>query len=153
MIEVRPLNPALTVGDRDPLIYIFADSEWWNLIELSRRYGFEPPDKQIHFPRPYDHPVEIDTETSQRLWEAISAVYNDDAVPYALTWEESNATSFHGRVEQPGIEPEEAYVMREVPHEHPELHIGKLQVKQLMGCAQIGAEQGGIEVRRVRDED
>ena len=29
--------------------------------------------------------------------------------------------------------------------------LGKLWVKQLMGCAQIGAEQGGIEIRRSRD--
>jgi hypothetical protein len=97
MIEVRPLNPVQTVSDRDPLIASFADSEWWDLLKLARRYGFEPPDIQIHYPRPYDHPVELDAETSRGLWEAISAVYNDAAVPYATTWEESNTTTFFGR--------------------------------------------------------
>ena len=153
MIEVRPLNPVQTVSDRDPLIASFADSEWWNLLKLARRYGFEPPDIQIHYPRPYDHPVELDAETSRGLWEAISAVYNDAAVPYATTWEESNTTTFFGRLEVEGVEPEEAYVSREVPNAHPKLHVGKLQVKQLMECVEIGAEHDGIEIRRVRDED
>ena len=44
----------------------------------------EAPGIQIHYPRSYDHSVEIEAETSQRLWEAISAVYNNDAVPGLL---------------------------------------------------------------------
>jgi hypothetical protein len=32
------------------------------------------------------------------------------------------------------------------------LVIGKLRVRQLVECAQIGAEQGGLEIRLVREE-
>ena len=119
MIEVRPMNPVRTTGDTDPLIGRFADSEWWNLIELARRYGFKPPDAQIHFPRPYDHPVEIDTEASQSLWEAISAVYREDVVPYASTWEGSNATASSGRAELPNRPPEEGQVCERAPTSTP----------------------------------
>ncbi|MDP9458460.1 MAG: hypothetical protein CYG60_20100 [Actinobacteria bacterium] len=144
MIEVRPLNPVRTTINSDPLIGRFADSEWWNLIELARRHGFEPPNIQIHFPRPYDHPVELDTEASQGLWEAISAVYNDDVVPYASTWKESNATSSSGRAELPNRPPEEGQVMRESPHEHPELHVGR----QAAGAAACGVRADRSRARR-----
>lgn len=153
MIEVRHLNPVQNVGQQDPLIASFADSEWWNLIQLARQYGFELPETQVQYPRPYDYPVEIDAETSRRLYEAISDVYKDDRVPYAVTWEESNTTSLSGTVDLPGMEPEEAHVSREAAHADPEFHVGKLQVKQLMDCAELGAERGGIEIRRARDED
>jgi hypothetical protein len=153
MIEVRPLNSVRTAGDRDPIIATFADSEWWDLLELARRYGFEPPSIEIHYPRPYGHPVQIDAQTSQDLWESMSAVYNDDAVPYATTWEESTETSSYGRVEIPGAKPEDAHISREAAHEHPEFHVGKVQVERLVACAEIGAEQGGIEIMRLKDED
>ena len=153
MIEVRALNPEQAVEDRDPLIGTFADSEWWDLLELTRRYGFDLPNVEIHYPRPYDHPVEIDAETSRSLWEMISAVDNDDVVPHSTSREErTDTTSQGGGVEFPCTEPEETYVSRESAHQHPELHVGKLQVKQLLSCAQIGAEHDGIEIRRVRDE-
>ena len=51
MIDIRPLNPAHTSGDRDTLIGRFADSEWQDLIELARRYGFEPPNNENYLPR------------------------------------------------------------------------------------------------------
>jgi hypothetical protein len=127
MIEVRPMNPVYVVGDPDPSIARFADSEWRNLIELARRHGFEPPDIQSYYPRAYGHPVEIGAEASQRLYEAISAAYTDEVVPYASTLEDSNTN--------------------EIPHIHPELHVGKLQVKQFMECVEIGAGQGGIEIQ------
>jgi hypothetical protein len=73
MIDIRPLNPAHTSGDRDTLIGRFADSEWQDLIELARRYGFEPPNDENYLPSRYDEPIEIDAETSQGLLEAISA--------------------------------------------------------------------------------
>jgi hypothetical protein len=152
MIEVRPLNAAQTVEGRDPLIGTFSDPEWWDLLELTRRYGFDLPHVEIQYPRHYEHPVEIDAETSRSLWEMISAVYNDDVVPYSTTWEERTEPTSEGGVEFPCEEPEETSTSRESAHEHPELHVGKLQVKQLLNCAQIGAEQGGIEIRRVRDE-
>ena len=85
----------------------FADFEWRDLIELAQQYGFEPPDIQSYYPRPGDPPFEIDAESSQGLWETISAVHHADAVP-------PSAPSA----------------------------LGKLWVKQIMGCAQIGAEQG-----------
>ena len=81
MIDIRPLNPAHTSGDRDTLIGRFADSEWQDLIELARRYGFEPPNDENYLPRRYDEPIEIDAETSHGLLEAMSAVFNDDAIP------------------------------------------------------------------------
>ena len=117
MIHIRPLNPGHTSGDRDTLIGRFADPEWQDLIELARRYGFEPPNNENYLPSRYDEPIEIDAETSQGLLEAISAVFNDDAIP-------------------PGV-PSAA---------------GRLGVRQLMECAQLGAEQGGIEIRRSREE-
>lgn len=76
------------------------------------------PGLQAYYPQAYDRPVEIDPETSQGLWEAISAVYNGDEVP-------------------PGV---------------PYL-VGRLRVKQLVDCAGIGAEHGGIEIRRAREGD
>ena len=78
MIAVRSLYPVDIAGERDTVIARFADSAWWHLIELTRQYGFNPPHVQIYLSPPYDHPVQIDVETSQKLWEAISAVYNDD---------------------------------------------------------------------------
>jgi alpha-glucuronidase len=111
MIEVRPLNPVQTVRERDPIIAHFSDSEWWKLIELVRQYGFEPSDIQIYYARSYAHPVEIGAETSQGLWEAISAVYRDP--------------------------------------EHTDVKL-RVKVEQLRGCAQIGAEHGGIEIRRTK---
>jgi hypothetical protein len=153
MIKIKPQHPVLTSGDSDPTIGFFADSEWWNLVELARRYGFDPPNVEVHFPRPYDHPVEVNADVSQDLYEAISAVYKDEAVPYAATWEESNETSSTGIAQFPGEEPEEASIVREAPHEHPELHVGKVQVKRLMHCAQIGSERGGLVIWRTRDED
>lgn len=119
MIDIRPLNPVRRVGDPDTRIARFEESEWRDLIELVRRYGFEPLDLQTYYPQAYDRPVEIDPETSQGLWEAISDVYKDDAVP-------------------PGV---------------PSFAVGRVRVKQLMECAQIGADQGGIEIRRAREED
>jgi hypothetical protein len=116
MIEIRPLKPVHTVGDQDTLIAKFADFEWRDLIELAQQYGFKPPDTENYLPLLNDDALEIDAETSQGLWEAMSTVYYADAVP-------------------PGV---------------PSA-LGKLWVKQLMGCAQVGAEQGGIEIRRSRD--
>src|SRR5829696_4517029 len=44
--------------------------------------GFDPADIQSYYPRPGDPPFEIDAESSQGLWESISAVHHaDDAVP------------------------------------------------------------------------
>ena len=90
MIEIRPLNPVKAIGDPDTIIASFNDSEWRNLIDLMRRYGFELPDEQIYDLGTYDHPIEIDVETSQRLYEAVSAVHNDETAPYADIVEESN---------------------------------------------------------------
>jgi hypothetical protein len=134
MIDIRPLNPVNTVGNPDPLIAKFNYSEWRNLIDLAHRYGFEPPNDQIYYPRTYNHPVEIDAETSQRLYEAISAVHNDDTAPYAIIIAEERSTRVIARPDHDRV-------------------VGKLLVKKLMACAQIGAEQGGIEIRRSRDED
>jgi hypothetical protein len=117
MIEIRPLNPVHSVGDPDPLIGTFPDSVWQDLIELAQRYGFEPPDIEYYYPQRHGEPVEVDAEASQWLWEAISAVYHDGAVP-------------------PSLPPD----------------VGKLRVKELMECAQIGAERGGIEIRRSTEE-
>jgi len=118
MIEIRPLNSVHTLGDQDAVIGRFADFEWRDLIELAQQYGFDPPDIQSYYPRPGDPPFEIDAESSQGLWESISAVHHaDDAVP-------PSAPSA----------------------------LGTLWVKQIMGCAQIGAEQGGIEIRSSSDE-
>src|SRR5215210_9462021 len=118
MIEIRPINPVQTAQGHNTVIGVFADSEWWNLVELTRRYGFDLPDVEVHYPRPYNHPVELGVDVTQRLYEAISAVWNDEAVPYALTWEESNETSSFGVAELPGEEPEEANISREAAHEH-----------------------------------
>ncbi len=74
-------------------------------------------------------------------------------VPHSTSREEgTDSASQGGGVEFPCADPEETSVSRESAHQHPELHVGKLQVKQLLSCAQIGAEHGGIEIRRVRDE-
>lgn len=119
MIDIRPLNPVREVGDGDTRIGRFTDSEWRGLIELVRRYGFEPPEgDQAYHPQAFDQPIEIEPETSQRLWEAVSAVYNDDAVPSGVSYA-----------------------------------FGRAGVTRLLGCAQIGAEHGGIEIRRAREED
>src|SRR5215218_7695432 len=98
MIEVRPLNPVRTVGDPDTVIACFSDSEWRNLIELVRRYGFKSPDKEIQSPRPYDYPVVIDPKVSQGLLEAISAVYSNE---------------------------EEGHIMPDVADTDPGLHVGQ----------------------------
>jgi len=124
MIYVRPLNPVDIVGDRDPVIASFADSTWRDLIELAGQFGFRPPDVQSYYSPPYDRPVNLGAETSQELWEAISAVYKD-------VYKDGHA----------------------IPHAVSERHVRKLQVKHLMECAQIGAEHSGIEIRRGRDED
>jgi hypothetical protein len=119
MIEIRPLNPVHSVGDPDPLIGTFPDSVWQDLIELAQRYGFESLDIENYYPpHRYGEPVEMDAETSQRLWEVIRVVYHDDVVP-------------------PSLPPD----------------VGRLRVKQLMECAQIGAVRGGIEIRRSREEE
>lgn len=118
MIDIRPLNPVHVVGDPDTRIGRFTDSEWRSLIDLVKRHGFDPPDIEIYYPQAYDQPVEIDPEASQGLWEAISAVHKEDAVP-------------------PGA----SYAF------------GRAGVNRLVGCAQTGAEQGGIEIRRAREED
>src|SRR5215217_3768375 len=81
MIEIRPLNSVHTLGDQDAVIGRFADFEWRDLIELAQQYGFDPPDIQSYYPRPGDPPFEIDAESSQGLWESISAVHHADAVP------------------------------------------------------------------------
>jgi hypothetical protein len=99
LIEIRPLKPVHTVGDQDTLIAKFADFEWRDLIELAQQYGFKPPDTENYLPLLNDDAVEIDAETSQGLWEAMSTVYYADVVP-------------------PGV---------------PSA-LGKLWVKQLMGC-------------------
>lgn len=113
MIQVSPLDPVYIVDVSDRPIARFTDSEWRVLIELARRYGFEPPDIENYQPRrQYDNPIEIGTEGSQALWEAVSAMYNNNAVP--------SVDSI-------------------------------LRVKQLVDCAQIGAEQRGIEIRRIED--
>ena len=78
MIYVRPLNPVDIGGDGDPVIASFADSTWRDLIELAGQFGFSPPDVQSYYSPPYERPVNLGAETSQELWEAISAVYNDD---------------------------------------------------------------------------
>ena len=153
MIEVRAQHPVGTNRDPDPVIGSFAESEWCELVQLARRYGFDPPSVETHFPRPYDRPVELDADASRDLYEAISAVHNDEAVPYATTGEESTETSGSGTVRLPGEEPEEAAIIREAPDEHPDLHVGKVQVKRLLSCAQIGAGHGGLQIRRVRDRE
>ena len=53
----------------------------------------QSPRCQIYLSPPYDHPVQIDVETSQKLWEAISAVYNDD---HAIL---HTVPELHGRVQ------------------------------------------------------
>ncbi len=151
MIDVRPLNPVEVVNNPATSIGSFEDSEWWDLIKLARDYGFEPDDIQMHFPLPYDQPVRIEGQAARGLYEAVSALSNDDVVPYAATWDESNETGGFGTVYLPGREPQEAYVLREAPHEHPEMHVGKVQLRRLLACAQIAAEHGGIEIRRVED--
>lgn len=156
VIEIRPLNPVTVAGRSEARIGVFADSEWWNLLELARRYGFDPPDPTavlVQYPRPFDHPVEIDAEASRDLWRAVSAVWKDEAVPYATTWEASNETSSFGTVDLPGVAPEGAHVGRETAHQYPEFHVGRAELKRLVDCAGIGARSGGIEIRRVRDED
>ena len=156
MMEVRPLNPVATFGERDTLIGVFADSEWWNLLELARRYGFDPLNPTavlVQYPRPFDHPVEIDADASRDLWRAVSAMWKDGAVPYATTWEASNETSSFGTVDLPGAAPEEAHISRETAHQYPEFHVGRAELKRLVDCAGIGARSDGLEIRRVRDED
>jgi hypothetical protein len=98
-----------------------------------------------------DHPVGLDVYASQDLWRAVSAVLEDDAVPYASTWEASNETSSFGAVDLPSEAPEEAHVYRETAHEYPEFHVGRVKLKRLIDCTEIGAQSGGIEIRRVRN--
>src|SRR5829696_7456771 len=81
MIEIRPLNSVHTLVDQDAVIGRFADFEWWDLIEPAQQYGFAPPNIQSYYPRPGDPPFEIDAESSQGLWESISAVHHAAAVP------------------------------------------------------------------------
>src|SRR5215203_736266 len=117
MIEIRPLNSVHTLGDQDAVIGRFADFEWQRFDRAGPTVRICPPNIQSYYPRPGDPPFEIDAESSQGLWESISAVHHADAVP-------PSAPSA----------------------------LGKLWVKQIMGCAQIGAEQGGIEIRSSSDE-
>ena len=116
MIDIRPLNPAYISGeDLDHRIGVFSDFEWRELIELAQRYGFDPPDIENYYTPQYDDPVDVDAETSRKLWEAVSAVHHAEEVPPSVT---------------------------------PAL--GRLRVEELMVCAEIGAEQGGIEIRGTR---
>jgi hypothetical protein len=68
VIDVIPLNPVHTVRDPDAKIASFEDSEWRNLTDQARQYGFFTPEIRAYYP---SGRFELDADTSKGLWQAI----------------------------------------------------------------------------------
>ncbi|MGB3634649.1 MAG: hypothetical protein WA982_11460 [Rubrobacteraceae bacterium] len=132
--EIRFIDQGPVYGGSDPVACRFTDDEWWNLLSLAHECGFDPSEEYapLVYPESVGETNALDSKLSSGLYIGVSAVLNQDTLPFATTWESDDGRLHFRWANAPD------YVRDQKPgqteNSGPDFALDKKELRRLMEC-------------------
>lgn len=132
--EIRLLDLGPIHSGGDPVACRFADDEWWNILSLAHECGFDPDEEcaSVLYPSDGDEAHELNDKAAASLYIGVSAILNQDTLPFATTWE-SDDGRLHFRWSIPPGYARDREDSRN-PDASPDFALNKTELRQLLEC-------------------
>ncbi|CAN5839362.1 hypothetical protein BH23ACT11_BH23ACT11_13060 [soil metagenome] len=147
--EIRSAEQSSESEPEAHLVCHFADNEWWNLLSLTHECGFDNNQEFVSavYPASEEKVRELDEKSARGLYFGVSAILNQDTLPFATTWDTDDDRLHFRWAREPVYAPDRKPHDNQNPGARSDFDLDKAELHRLLNVL----SKGPVLVARLED--